>query len=66
MRLKEGEMSRWRLGVFYASESFVFSLSVSRAFGLINFPYLRFNVPPITAEVYAYSLGASFIWKLGE
>ncbi len=64
LRLVGRRLSRWQVGAFYSSESFVFSFRISRAFGRIRYPYVDFTVPVITKEVYAYSFGISFAWKL--
>ncbi len=64
LRFGGQRLSRWQVGAFYASESFVFSFKVSRAFGHLRYPYVDFTVPVITRELYAYSFGISFAWKL--
>ncbi|NPA80196.1 MAG: hypothetical protein GXO29_04005 [Thermotogae bacterium] len=64
VRFVEQRLSNWRLGAFYASESFIFSFEISRAFGSLRYPYVEFNVPVLSSEIYAYSFGISFVWKL--
>jgi len=59
LRFHEERLSRWQVGAFYASESFIFSFQISRAF-------VDFEIPLITKEIYAYSFGLSFVWKITQ
>ena len=64
LRFGSQRLSRWQIGAFYSSESFLFSFRVSRAFGRLHYPYVSFTVPVITKALYAYSFGISFLWKV--
>ena len=66
LRFQGERLSCWQLGAFYASESFIFSFQISRAFGHISYPYVDFKIPLITKELYAYSFGLSFVWKITQ
>ncbi|NPB04479.1 MAG: hypothetical protein GXO39_08745 [Thermotogae bacterium] len=64
LRFHAQRFSRWEAGVFYASESFVFSFRLSRAFGHLNYGYVSFEIPPISHRIYAYSFGVGFAWRM--
>ncbi len=65
IRFEDGLLSSWWLGAFYSSEGFGFFARISRAFGRVEFPYVEYEIPFISGEIYSYSLGIGFIWRMG-